>query len=301
MRYLTLAIFIFISFLATAQAPWLRPNSSYGTQQKRGAFDSTLLIPSGCGLPLDIKAVMPTPSQSAIYYDTCASFLYIWDVKTKKWDFVKGDSATRSYIDSISSLKLNKVDSNMSKGYVTPTYLGSALNNLPTPSVSDSSGRAANTAWVIQWMLANFGRFQSKQINYTGSTSIDTLTYPELIGQTITSVTRSGIGFKTITSGAIDSFKVKVNIVTGGVKFGMPINNLEEIVISYQATSALAAWQGGSQGQQVETYSEMIGQLGGSQFKIFTVKSDEVWGGNPGMYIYFNGVLMRLVNLGPVY
>lgn len=62
------------------------PNTTYGTSFRRGAFDSTLFIPTGCGEPVGIAALKSVfRRQAAKYYDTCAGKEYTFNPKDSTW------------------------------------------------------------------------------------------------------------------------------------------------------------------------------------------------------------------------
>jgi lysophospholipase L1-like esterase len=74
-----------------------KPNNSYGTESNRGVFDSTIYLPTGCGIPTDTTFLFsqgtnltyPGYGQKrrmmAIYYDSCGHHEYIWDPSLQLW------------------------------------------------------------------------------------------------------------------------------------------------------------------------------------------------------------------------
>lgn len=68
-------------------------NPAYGTINKRGTFDSTLFIPTGCGAPSGIASLKSVfRKQAAKYYDTCAGKEYTFNPKDSSWKETGGTS-----------------------------------------------------------------------------------------------------------------------------------------------------------------------------------------------------------------
>lgn len=73
------------------------PNNSYGTRNNRGEFDSTIYIPTGCGVPTDTTWLFSQGTSTAYpgygqkmrmaakYYDSCAHHEYTWDPSLQLW------------------------------------------------------------------------------------------------------------------------------------------------------------------------------------------------------------------------
>ena len=74
MRYKLTILLFFICKLGTAQVYQLMPQ--YGYDAKRFNFDSTLSIPTTCGVPT-LKANLT--KKAAIAYDSCNKRFYYYD------------------------------------------------------------------------------------------------------------------------------------------------------------------------------------------------------------------------------
>lgn len=99
MKKILLLLSILFSVIAYAQVtpPWTKPNNSYGAVLNRGAYDSTLLGPTGCGAPTSLKAV--NIKRFGQYFDSCNHKYYLFDPKFGTWDTLHiGVSLATSYI-----------------------------------------------------------------------------------------------------------------------------------------------------------------------------------------------------------
>ena len=97
--------------------------TAYGSNNNRGNFDSTLHIPTGCGVPTDSSFLHDKviKNKAAKYFDSCGNNEYTWNPKLKIWTTPSTDSTL----------------------YATNTALNDSLNNYvriqtqnPTSSLS---------------------------------------------------------------------------------------------------------------------------------------------------------------------
>lgn len=87
MRKLITIILILVCSKSFAQVYQLMPQ--YGYQAARMSFDSTLQIPTVCGVP-NIKSVQFVNKKAAIAYDSCNAVFYTYSPKTLTWSAVGG-------------------------------------------------------------------------------------------------------------------------------------------------------------------------------------------------------------------
>jgi hypothetical protein len=87
MRKLILFLLICISAKVNAQVYQEMPQ--YGYRANRMAFDSTLQIPTVCGVPT-LKSVVKANKNGAIAFDSCNNKLYQYNPKTLTWSEVSG-------------------------------------------------------------------------------------------------------------------------------------------------------------------------------------------------------------------
>lgn len=96
MRKLILFLLVFVSAKVSAQVYQEMPQ--YGYRANRMAFDSTLQIPTVCGVPT-LKSVVKTNKNGAIAYDSCNARFYAYNPKTQIWAQISGGSG--GGVDSI--------------------------------------------------------------------------------------------------------------------------------------------------------------------------------------------------------
>lgn len=113
MRKLIFILFCLISLISKGQVYQEMPQ--YGYRANRMAFDSTLQIPTTCGVPTLKSNVL---KKSAIAFDSCNNKFYKYNPKTSAWSEVTGGIDTSSLSNRINSkadtsalnLKLNISD-----------------------------------------------------------------------------------------------------------------------------------------------------------------------------------------------
>jgi hypothetical protein len=87
MRKLITIVFVLFCLQSSAQVYQLMPQ--YGYQANRMVFDSTLQIPTTCGVPT-LKSVQFTTRRAAIAFDSCNNRFYQYNPKTQAWSQVSG-------------------------------------------------------------------------------------------------------------------------------------------------------------------------------------------------------------------
>ena len=110
MKKLILFFIIFCCVKVNAQVYQLMPQ--YGYQAPRFAIDSTLQIPTVCGVPT-LKSVQFVTKKGAIAYDSCNAIFYTYNPKTQTWSAVTGGGGGATDTTSLSNrinLKLNISD-----------------------------------------------------------------------------------------------------------------------------------------------------------------------------------------------
>ena len=132
-KIIILLIVSFVSFSAKSQVYQLM--AQYGYDAKRINFDSTLQIPTTCGVPT-LKSVVFVNKKSAIAFDSCNNRFYIYNPKTATWSQVSGGTSldTTSLSNRInskadSSIGLQKVLENNNIAYGNLIDLYDTINN----------------------------------------------------------------------------------------------------------------------------------------------------------------------------
>ena len=128
MRKLILFLLVFVSAKVSAQVYQEMPQ--YGYRANRMAFDSTLQIPTVCGVPT-IKSVVKYTKNGAIAYDSCNAKFYVYNPKTLTWSEVSGGgvSTDTTSLSNRINLKVNISD--------TATMLNPYLRKVDTASLSN--------------------------------------------------------------------------------------------------------------------------------------------------------------------
>jgi len=106
MRKVILILLVFVSAKVSAQVYQEMPQ--YGYRANRMAFDSTLQIPTFCGVPT-LRSVVKANKNGAIAFDSCNNKLYQYNPKTLTWSEISGGTSTDT--TSLSNRINLKVDS----------------------------------------------------------------------------------------------------------------------------------------------------------------------------------------------
>ena len=89
MRYKFIIFFLFISFVSKAQVYQLMPQYGYSTYRMN--FDSTIQIPTFCGVP---KLGSNVTKKGALAFDSCNNRFYFFNPKLQVWDTIKSADAS---------------------------------------------------------------------------------------------------------------------------------------------------------------------------------------------------------------
>jgi len=106
-------LIIFLLFALKSNGQVYQSMTQYGYDAKRMNFDSTLQIPTVCGVPT-LKSVVGV-KKAAIAFDSCNKRFYFYNPKTLVWDTIQGGAGGGSSTDTTSlsnriNLKLNISD-----------------------------------------------------------------------------------------------------------------------------------------------------------------------------------------------
>ena len=146
MKKILFTICFLISFSAIGQVYQLMPQ--YGYNGYRMNFDSTLSIPTTCGVPTLKSNLL---KKSAIAYDTCNKRFYLYDAKLMAWDTIKGGGGSSIDTTSLSNRINNKIDSIKRSSDSVYYY----KNGVRTFAYRDSVGSASDTASVVKATVHN--------------------------------------------------------------------------------------------------------------------------------------------------
>ena len=192
-KILFLILITFICGQTFAQGGWIRPNNSYGTVSNRGAFDSVLTFPTGCGAPTRLAGY--DRGNMAFYGDTCSNTLYFYSPKTKSWIAVSGgtgtcDTCLVSYFLSSDSTLLYFKRVN-----------GDTV--LPAIKLGGSSGSGTVTS-----VAKGYGILADGTITTTGTITVDSAVLSMLYKKLTDST-----NVNTLNGGLIDTFHIPKTII----------------------------------------------------------------------------------------
>ena len=108
MKYLFIIVLLLIGYCSNAQVYQEMPQ--YGYRANRMSFDSTLQIPTTCGVPT-LKSVVNVSKKAAIAFDSCNKRFYYYNPKLQQWDTIKsGTNIDTTSLSNRINLKLNITD-----------------------------------------------------------------------------------------------------------------------------------------------------------------------------------------------
>ena len=122
----------------------------YGYRANRMAFDSTLQIPTVCGVPT-LKSVVSVSKKAAIAFDSCNNRFYKYNPKTLTWSEISGGSSTDT--TSLSNRINSKADTSAVKLKLnisdTATMLQNYLDYIPNlQQVTDVNDTTTNNIYL---------------------------------------------------------------------------------------------------------------------------------------------------------
>jgi hypothetical protein len=212
MRKLILFLLVFASANVSAQVYQLMPQ--YGYQAPRFSFDSTLQIPTVCGVPT-LKSVQFVTKKGAIAYDSCNAIFYTYNPKTQTWSAVSGGGGGSTDTTSLSNrinLKLNISD--------TATMLNPYLRKIDTTNkFVNRITRTEGNDSIIYFVGAN--RFAIKDSVGTNPAPVGYYgAFQDTTTQTAVSInTAYGVklGVTDLSNGVTISNNTRIKIANAGI------------------------------------------------------------------------------------
>ena len=164
-----LLVALFFSFSAIGQQ--YTPMTAAGYQMKRIKADSSLHLPSFCGVPTLLNS---TAKQGALAIDTCGGYLYMW-TNANGWDTVNvsggggGNQDFQSVLDN-GNFAYNKDINLYGKTSANQIYLSGMDNNyMPFMALGDSIGGAVYTYTYPQATIEFQNKYQSQKLKQQDS------------------------------------------------------------------------------------------------------------------------------------
>jgi hypothetical protein len=168
-KFKILLVALFISFSAIGQQ--YTPMTAAGYQMKRIKADSTLHIPSFCGVPTLLNS---TAKQGALAIDTCGGYLYMW-TNANGWDTVNvsggggGNQDFQSVLDN-GNFAYNKDINLYGKTSGNQIYLSGMDNNyMPFMALGDSIGGGLYSYTYPQATIEFQNKYQSQKLKQQDS------------------------------------------------------------------------------------------------------------------------------------
>jgi len=212
MKKLILFLLVFVSAKVSAQVYQEMPQ--YGYRANRMAFDSTLQIPTVCGVPT-LKSIVKINKSGAIAYDSCNARFYTYNPTTQTWTALTGGGGGSTDTTSLSNrinLKLNISDTaSMLNPYLRKIDTTNKFVNRITRTIGNDS--------IIYFVGGN--RFAIKDsvgtnpspVGYYGAFQ-DTTTQTALVTNTAYGVK---LGVTDLTNGVTVANNSKIKIANAGI------------------------------------------------------------------------------------
>ena len=177
-KFLLVINLLLFCFLVKAQVYQEMPQ--YGYRANRMAFDSTLQIPTVCGVPT-LKSVVSVNKKAAIAFDSCNNKLYQYNPKTLTWSEIAGGGSTdTTSLSNRINLKLNISD--------TASMLSPYLRKVDTASLSNRINLKLNISDTINKWVTSVTKLNDSTIRVLkDGTNTDITLTP---AATVTSATR---------------------------------------------------------------------------------------------------------------
>jgi hypothetical protein len=265
---------VFVSAKVSAQVYQEMPQ--YGYRANRMAFDSTLQIPTVCGVPT-LKSIVKTNKSGAIAYDSCNARFYAYNPKTLTWTAITSGSADTTSLSNRINLKIDSLKRSNDSVYAY-------RNGTRVFQFKDSVGGGGSTPTL-------------QQVTTQGSTTTIGISVPSInIGNSSNALSVSTTNESlTITTPSSDELLYVKNNVGAGIKFGGAGQSLElltyssgNVTLQTPSTSGTIALTSDTTNKFVNRLTRTIGKdsiiyfVGGNRFAI----KDSV-GTNPAPVGYY--------------
>lgn len=161
MKKLLTFLLIILSFAAQSQI--LQEPTVFGSLYKNLGAKNVLLLPTGCGEPAPLSDKLAVYNQFAIYGDSCANILYLWNPALKLWKTVSGTDSLSFHTLTINGDSTQGIFSRpngtkdtleiQADGYIpsgVQTVTGSAVDNTDpyNPVINSTGGSSIDTTYL---------------------------------------------------------------------------------------------------------------------------------------------------------
>jgi len=218
MRKVILILLVFISAKVSAQVYQEMPQ--YGYRANRMAFDSTLQIPTVCGVPT-LKSVVKTNKSGAIAYDSCNARFYAYNPKTLTWTAITSGSADTTSLSNRINLKIDSLKRSNDSVYawINGTrvfqFKDSVGGGGTTPNLQQvtTAGATTTNTIIVGNVASSYIGFDPNQFVVANGTESILFT-----SNTITS---------TNSNGAIDNFYLPTGIPSNLATIPISVNGIK--------------------------------------------------------------------------
>jgi len=204
MKYILSVLFLFFFFSGFTQIYQEMPQ--YGYRANRMAFDSTLQIPTVCGVPT-LKSVVSVRTKSAIAFDSCNNKFYTYNPKTQTWSEVSGggNPTFQNVIDNGNLITKN--DTIKLNEQTRLNFTGKASGNQTYPLLDIYNGNSGGIIWMRQFSDPLQQIFFSTNFTYLSNDdiSINTTTGLNITNGDINMVNDNKINFLNTSGGNYSS------------------------------------------------------------------------------------------------
>jgi hypothetical protein len=240
MRKVILILLVFISAKVNAQVYQEMPQ--YGYRANRMVFDSTLQIPTVCGVPT-LKSIVKTNKSGAIAYDSCNARFYAYNPKTLTWTAITSGSADTTSLSNRINLKIDSLKRSNDSVYAY-------RNGTRVFQFKDSVG-GGGTIPTLQ------------QVTTQGSTTTIGISVPSInIGNAGSALSVGTTNESlTITTPTGDELLYVKNNVGAGIRFGGAGQSLELLTFASGNVSLQAPSNSGTIALTSDTTNKFVNRL----------------------------------------
>ena len=222
-KYILTIIITLCTIITYAQPAQYTPMTASGYQMKRLKVDSTLHLPSFCGVPTILSS---TAKEGALAIDTCGGLLYMW-TRTGGWDTINVSGGSSTDTTSLSNRINLKIDSLKRSNDSVYAYRNGtrvfqfkdSVGGGTIPTLQQVTNSGSTTTNTISVNSLNIGTVGSK-INLSGYTNNLTI-YNEGTSDEILNVTNGSTGSLKFGGGAYNYVEIS-NSATGNVNLQAP-------------------------------------------------------------------------------
>ena len=207
-----ISIFVLTFFVKFGLGQVYQSMPQYGYQAPRMAFDSTLQIPTVCGVPT-LKSVQLVNRRSAVAYDSCNGRFYTYNPKTQVWSQVSGSTIDTSnkWVNSVT--KTNDSTIQVIKGTTTTDISFTTATNTTRliTKVWNKTGSTIARGAVVYINGAHSSQLPSIALAKANNESTSAYTY----GLVVDSIRDNSEG-TVIQNGAITNLNLPTTTYTDG-------------------------------------------------------------------------------------